>query len=77
MIFLDPLVIFFLLSAHCNRVFRGFPGGWMDVRVDVLRGVSMYVSLGRCVPDLRLEVCGAEPPRVFVWTIGRIVNVCF
>ena len=60
------LRVFQRLVIVCFRI--GFAGGWVNFRVDVLRDVSICVCL--CVnvwmPDLRLEVCVVESPRVLV-----------
>ena len=47
---MDPLVNLPVCQRAVTVCFRGgLPGGWVDVRVDVLRAVSMYVSVCRCV----------------------------
>ena len=57
-----------LARGNCVCFRCGFASGWVDVRVDVLRDVSMCVC--PCVdvwmPDLRLGVCVVEPPRVLI-----------
>ena len=74
------------VSARCNCMFPqrvcwwlvGCPRGCIEGFADV----CVCLSVDVCMPDLRLEVCVIEPPRVLVldnWAVRKcmfLTHVC-